>query len=137
MRFNSRRMNWVVIATAVCVSGAALPVLAQEKPKPTPEKGEALASKLCASCHVLPGGNPAAVPAGVPTFRAIANKPGQTGDHIAQVLMMPHAPMPDLQMTRDEILDILAYLESIRTDQSVKPIAPPADIAPPPTPRKS
>ncbi len=137
MRCNSRRMKWVAIALAVSASCAVLPVQAQEKPKPTPERGEALATKLCANCHVLPGGNPAAVPAGIPTFRAIANKPGQSGDHIAQVLMLPHAPMPDLQVTRDEILDILAYLESIRTDQSVQPIAPPADIAPQPTPRKS
>lgn len=137
MRWNNRRMHRVVAALAVASTCAALPALAQDKPRPSPARGEELASKLCANCHVLPGGNPAAVPAGVPTFRAIANKPGQTGDHIVEILIMPHAPMPDLQMTRDEILDILAYLESIRTDQPSKPIAPPVDIAPPPVPRKS
>lgn len=136
MRRNRNSLKVSIAALAACMIWV-LPAQAQEKPNPTPEKGQALASKLCANCHVMPGTNPAAIPASVPTFRAIANKPGQTGDHIAQVLMQPHAPMPDLQMTREEILDVLAYLESLRTDPAVKPIAPPADIAPPLVPRKS
>lgn len=135
----NRHRRLIVIITAITSSLllSVAPGWAQDTPRPTPAKGEALAAKLCANCHLLPGSGATAVPAGVPTFRAIANKPGQTGDHIAQVLIRPHAPMPDLQMTRDEILDVLAYLETLRIDTSAKPIAPPAELPPPTVPKKS
>ena len=128
-----RQVLWAVAWLAFAI----LPVSAQDAQKTRAEKGEVLAQKLCANCHVLPGASPADVPAGIPTFRAIANKPGQTGDHIAQVLIQPHAPMPDLQVSREEIADILAYLETLRTDPAAPAIAPPADIGPTPTPRRS
>ena len=56
-----------------------------------------------------------AVPAGVPTLRAVANRPGQTGARVTGLLLQPHAPMPDLRLSLPEIHDLLAYLESLRT----------------------
>ncbi len=96
-----------------------------DAPLPAPEKGYALAQKLCVSCHLTGDDTGAAVPAGVPSFRGIANKPGQTGQHILDVLLKPHPPMPDIQLSREEMLNILAYLELLRTDSSTPPLLVP------------
>ena len=81
---------WVVAASSVGV--------ADDGHGPSATKGYAIAQSLCVSCHLLPDRDAATVPAGVPTFRAIANRPGQTGDKIMLALIKPHAPMPDIQM---------------------------------------
>jgi cytochrome c len=68
-----------------------------------------------------------AMPAGIPSFRGIANKTGQTGKHIEDVLIKPHQPMPDMQLSRDEIQNIISYLETLRTDKSAPPLLPPEE----------
>jgi cytochrome c len=94
--------------------------------KPTPAiEGEALARKLCSACHLMSGASSPATTAGIPSLSAIANRRGQTATSIANALVKPHAPMPDIQLTRQEIQDILAYLETLRTDTSVPPLSPP------------
>ena len=117
---------WVVAASSVGVAG--------DEAGPSATKGYAIAQSLCVSCHLLPDRDAAMVPAGVPTFRAIANRPGQTGDKIMLALIKPHAPMPDIQMSREEILSIVAYLETLRTDPAVPPLLPPGEHAPVPKP---
>jgi cytochrome c len=97
---------------------------------PSPEKGHTLAQKFCTNCHVIDDTSNTTVPAGVPAFRGIANKPGQTGQNIMNVLIQPHAPMPDLHLTRDEIIDIIAYLETLRTNEAVAPLLVPTAPAP-------
>lgn len=70
------------------------------------------------------------MPAGVGTFQGIANSPGQSAERISNVLILPHVPMPDNQLTRDEIQDILAYLETLRTNPEVPPLMKPAGAEP-------
>lgn len=103
---------------------------AQEKrPAPSPDKGYALAQTFCKSCHLVDAGTDATLPAGIPTFRGIANRPGQTGQRIINVLIKPHVPMPDIHLSTEEMLNIIAYLETLRIDQSIPPLletVPPA-----------
>ncbi len=87
--------------------------------------GEAFARKLCSSCHLMPSASGPSATVGIPSLSAIANRRGQTGENIANVLVKPHPPMPDIQLTRQEIHDILAYLETIRTDKSAPPLSQP------------
>lgn len=70
-------------------------------------------------------GSGKSAPEGIGTFRGIANRPGQSSDRISNTLMLPHMPMPDTQITRDEIQDILAYLETLRTNPDVPPLIAP------------
>jgi cytochrome c len=102
---------------------------AQERPVPSPDKGYDLAQKFCKSCHLVDDRADATLPAGIPTFRGIANRPGQTGQRIVSVLIKPHAPMPDISLSSEEMLNIIAYLETLRIDQTIRPLletVPPA-----------
>jgi mono/diheme cytochrome c family protein len=110
-----------VLAITVTTQLAA----ADRDPEPSAEKGHELAQKLCQGCHVIESGADSNTPAGVPTFRSIANRHGQTGERIANILIQPHAPMPDIRLSREEIQNILSYLESLRTDPTVPPLLPP------------
>jgi mono/diheme cytochrome c family protein len=101
---------------------------------PSPDNGHALAQRFCTNCHLVEDNSSATVPAGVPTFRGIANKPGQTGQNIMNVLIHPHPPMPDIHLSRAEIVDIISYLESLRTNADVPPLLTPFPAAPKPPP---
>lgn len=98
------------------LSSAAPAQLRREPPRePDPAAGRIIAERLCVGCHVVGSaadGGP--VPAGVPTFASIANRPGQTPLGIAGGIVVPHPPMPDIPLTRDEIRDLAAYIFALR-----------------------
>ena len=122
------RQRWAtaaVLAAAVLAMHPSMPAIrAQEVPGPSAEKGLQLAQRLCSNCHLVEDRANATLPAGIPTFRAIANRRGQSGQRITNILLKPHEPMPDIRLTGPEIRDILAYLETLRTDPSVPPLSP-------------
>lgn len=75
--------------------------------------GERLARQWCANCHVIDVGNPGAtVPQGPPTFRMVAQQ--RSSDELRTFLTRPHPPMPDLALTRAEIDDLIAYIETLK-----------------------
>ncbi len=121
-----------ISALTIILSGMfASSSLGQDFVSGSPEKGALLADRLCSSCHLSVDKAISPVPAGIPTFRGIANKPGQTGMHIVGVLVTPHAPMPNISLSRDEISDIVAYLQALRSDQTMPPLLPmPQEQAP-------
>ena len=82
---------------------------------PDAKTGKKIAEKLCVSCHIV--GQEAAgatVPADVPSFARIASVPGQTAQSIAGAIVVPHPPMPQIQLTREEIGDIAAYILTLK-----------------------
>ena len=87
-------------------------------------RGLRLSDRLCASCHVVGRGQTGSAVVGVPSFSALAKLPDQ---RISSTLIMPHAPMPDMQLTRHEIADIIAYIDDLRRKAAGKP---PVDSAP-------
>lgn len=130
---DTRRARLSLIGT----TGAALLLLtspnqlgAQGDGKPSKEKGYQISQTLCAGCHLIGERSTSPLPAGVPSFRTIANRLGQTGQKIKDVLIQPHPPMPDIQLTNDEILNIIAYLESLRTNDAVPPLLVPHTTKP-------
>ena len=78
--------------------------------------GERLANRWCAACHIVGGGAPQSVPQGPPTFHSIAES-GKTPDQLRAFLTKPHGAMPDLALTRAEIDDVIAYIESLGTSK--------------------
>jgi len=44
-----------------------------------------------------------------PSFASIANKPGQSIEAIAGHIVIPHAEMPRIKLSRDEIATLSAY----------------------------
>lgn len=105
---------------AIGVGGTTLPTLAlllvwlmPLTARADAAAGEQLAKRWCANCHVIDGGGSAAtLPQGPPSFHTVAAHldPGQ----LRAFLSHPHAPMPDLALTRAEIDDLAAYIETLK-----------------------
>jgi mono/diheme cytochrome c family protein len=73
--------------------------------------GGRIAERWCSGCHVAtPGG---AGTDAVPALETIArNRQGDAG-WMREWLSNPHPPMPNPNLTRTEIDDVVAYLESL------------------------
>lgn len=122
----SKCVRWAgPIAIAVSIA-TGVPAWSQSttdpKSAPTAAKGAELAGKLCSGCHLMEGHASASIPAGVISMRGIANRKGQTGRRILDMLIQPHPPMPDIRLSVEEINSVILYLETLRTDQSVPPL---------------
>jgi cytochrome c551/c552 len=74
--------------------------------------GEAMARAVCSACHIVATDQTKAN-ADVPSFMSIARKYRGKSDTLRAFLMEPHQPMPDLSLNRQEILDLLAYIEGL------------------------
>ena len=75
--------------------------------------GERLARQWCVNCHVIDRtGSATTLPQGPPSFPIIAGHldPGQ----IRAFLTNPHGAMPNLALTRAEIDNLTAYIESLK-----------------------
>ncbi len=114
MQRTSRGARGLIAAAALASAGAG-GALAQT-PALDAAKGHELAEKLCTSCHIV--GKEAAgasVPADVPSFLAIASRPGQTAEAIAGRIVLPHPPMPQIQLTRSDIAELATYILSLKS----------------------
>lgn len=87
---------------------------AQSLEKVDAANGERLVRKLCVNCHQVAPDSGDPVLADVPGFREVANRPGMTREAIETFVLNPHPPMPQVQLTRDELSDISAYIMSLR-----------------------
>ena len=83
------------------------PALAQGDP----EAGRDLVRRWCTTCHVveLEGTGTDAGPA----LPALLAGKQRSADEIRGWLADPHPPMPNLELSRREIEDIVAYLQSL------------------------
>ncbi len=90
-----------------------VPLNKLESKVPDIENGKALADKLCVGCHAVDGPSPSGH-ADVPSFKAAANREGQTAETLSNWLVAPHPPMPNPNLTREEIRDIGGYVLSLR-----------------------
>lgn len=75
------------------------------------DAGHELALTWCTACHVVdPQGQGADVG---PALPALLGDGERTPDEIRGWLAAPHPPMPNFDLTRQEIEDIVAYLQSM------------------------
>ena len=90
----------------------AFPALAQ--PAPDPSAGKVLAEQLCSSCHLVGPRQAGPVPDGVPSFMAIAARPGVAAAGLEAVLMTPtHPQMPAPPLDVRQRRDVVAYILSL------------------------
>lgn len=136
MHDRRRRGSARVAILSVLLASAALstPSLAEEARRPSPENGLELAQKFCKSCHIIAAQGGETAPVGPPSFPSIANKPEQTRERIIGALVSPHPPMPDMHLTNDEMQDIIAYLDTLRTLEGAPPLLPPTGASKPKLP---
>ena len=88
-----------------------------ESKAPDLENGLRVARALCATCHLIGETPNATVPADVPSFESIANRPDQSTQRLTNWLIEPHAPMPNVHLTRLEIRDLAGYILSLRKEK--------------------
>lgn len=77
-------------------------------------RGQALAQRLCAVCHMNPGQGEKTGPDGIPGFGAVARRPGQAPEQIVKWLRSRPSQMPDHGVTLDEAHALAAYIVSLR-----------------------
>ncbi|MCE7030599.1 c-type cytochrome [Jiella avicenniae] len=97
---------------ALIVSSLALGV-AHAQPKGDPAAGKRIAERWCAGCHIV-SPQQRTGSADVLTFEAIAEKSGGDRDSLASFLTDPHPVMADIGLTRREVGDLVAYIDSLR-----------------------
>jgi mono/diheme cytochrome c family protein len=108
-----RRRTLAVVVVAL--AGALLaPAAALAQQEGDPAAGRRLAEAWCSGCHVIGPGASGPASDAVPTFPAVARMPSTTGMSLRAFLLTPHARMPDIQMSREQVDDIAAYILSLR-----------------------
>lgn len=71
--------------------------------------GAQIAERWCTSCHAAgAAGSDAA-----PPFIEIVKRPGRSDDYFYVWLTDPHPPMPRLDLSRQEIGNLIAYLRGL------------------------
>ncbi len=109
------RLAFQPLVFAACLMVLATQVAAQLHPgKPSPVRGAGLAAKLCAECHTSKADDAQRVKADVPTFQEIANLPAQSPELLTGKIMVPRHPMPTMSLSRVEIADVVAYIETFK-----------------------
>lgn len=136
-----RRDNRLLAAFAVTMLALLGPTgtagAADDPLPPSADEGQVLADKFCKGCHIVESGVSDIVPAGPPPFHSIAIRPDQTVERIRNVLIKPHAPMPDMSLSNAEILNLIAYIDKLRTEAGLPAMLPPPDTKKPKYPSPS
>jgi mono/diheme cytochrome c family protein len=86
-------------------------------------RGERLASRWCAACHVV-AANQRQASADAPSFAALASQRDFNARRLAFLLLSPHPVMPELALRRSEAEDIVAYIGTLRPARSAPRTAP-------------
>ena len=77
------------------------------------EEGKALATRWCASCHIVSTEQTRGT-AGVPPFSEVAARGDFDAARVALFLLAPHPKMPDMNLTRSEAADLSAYIATFK-----------------------
>lgn len=73
------------------------------------QAGKEIAERWCSGCHAVGAtGTDAA-----PPFTEIAKRPDRSDDYFYVWLSDPHPPMPRLDLSRQDIANLIAYLRSL------------------------
>ena len=77
------------------------------------QRGEAVAKRWCANCHIVSDNAPTVSTDAVPPFLTIARDPRNTPQRLKAFLVDPHPPMPNFNLARQTIEDLIAYFKSL------------------------
>lgn len=76
------------------------------------ENGQRLSERWCSACHAI---GPAPVKsAQVQSFASIVARPGISSEMIASFLLLPHATMPNLPLSRKDAQDIAVFIVEMK-----------------------
>jgi mono/diheme cytochrome c family protein len=81
-----------------------------QSPSGDAELGRATAVSVCANCHLVSEGQARPAMDSAPSFDALARDRAMTENRLRGFLNRPHPPMPDPQLSRTEIDNIVRYI---------------------------
>ena len=76
------------------------------------ENGRRLSERWCSECHAI--GSASDKSRGIPSFAAIAAKGTINADMIASFLLLPHATMPNLPLSRKDAQDVALFIMEMK-----------------------
>jgi mono/diheme cytochrome c family protein len=100
--------------SAVVASALLLAAPAWAQPAGNARAGHEIALTWCTGCHVVDAAQKSASAAGAPPFAAVAAMPSMSVRKLHAFLVKPHAPMPDFQLSGQQIDDVTAYIWGLR-----------------------
>ena len=77
-----------------------------------PQAGFNMAQHVCAKCHGI-SAEPSPLPQ-APRFREVADQKGMTGTALTVWMQTSHPTMPNIVLTKQETLDVVAYILSLK-----------------------
>jgi mono/diheme cytochrome c family protein len=77
-------------------------------------RGQALAERWCANCHVVNRAATTGRADGLPTFPALAARKDITAATLKGAMTATHSRMPDFQLGARDQEDLVAYIFSLR-----------------------
>lgn len=90
-------------------AAALLVLLAQPAGAADAARGDTLARRWCAACHLVAPDQGRATP-DAPSFAAIAKRPD--APPLETFLQVSHLRMPDMSLTREEIADLAEFIRA-------------------------
>lgn len=84
------------------------------------ERGRALARTWCSQCHTVEPEDRQQRADGLASFSALASDPRNTPDRLRAFLTRPHGRMPDLNLSRQDRDDLVAYLVSMKEGRTTR-----------------
>jgi mono/diheme cytochrome c family protein len=97
----------IIVCSAILLGGTVTPGAADAK------RGEQIARRWCADCHVV-APNERRPTSEAPPFATIANQRDFNAERLAFFLLSPHPKMPNMSLTRAEAIDLALYIASLR-----------------------
>ncbi len=94
----------MVVSIAMCSFAAAQDAV----------RGQALAERWCANCHVVNQAATTGRADGLPTFPSLAARKDVTVATLKGAMTATHSRMPDLQLGARDQEDLVAYIISLR-----------------------
>lgn len=77
------------------------------------DKGRALAERLCARCHMVPGQGEKRAANEIPGFTAVARRRNQTPEGIVAWLRSIPPMMPNHHLSQDEMFALAAFIMTL------------------------
>ena len=78
-------------------------------------RGSSLAESWCSSCHIVDLKGTGRSVDLAPPFQKIANDPAKTPGFLRQWLVSSHPQMPNFNLGRREIDDLIAYIQTLKS----------------------
>ncbi|MBW8268894.1 c-type cytochrome [Caldovatus aquaticus] len=96
------------------LGGAAIAAPASAQAAGDPADGRRIAEIWCANCHAIGPDVPGPASDAAPSFVTTAQRPAVTALALRVFLQTPHANMPNYQLSREEVDDVVAYILSLK-----------------------